>query len=88
MIYKDNLVTAWADTRKDCQVVRSDRYGSIKKIMGEWITASAQVKDAALQLGYWIEPRLTGWAILFDWPKDPDNPPNKNALHKDRVSPA
>ena len=95
MIYKDNLVTAWTDTPaslvkaaceaalsgRDYQVIRSDRWGSITRVMGEWFTTSVAVRDAALVLGYWVEPHLDGWFLLFGWPRDSGDPPNRQAIY-------
>lgn len=76
-----------AFSQEDIAAVSSERHGvSIRHTSSGWMTRSEEVAQEALRQGFWVEKDdlYDGWEIHFSWPKDPDNPPNNKAIHKDR----
>lgn len=55
--------------------------GTIENRAGFGFTTSPEVKQAALEQGYWIEVDEDGCEIYFDWTHDKNDPPNKYAIH-------
>lgn len=104
MIYKNRRATAWkddvanlieaareadGDLLDDVVVVRSERTGcQIVVDQGVATSDDQEVREAALDAGYWIEkePFGDGWYILFDWSRDPNNPPSNRAIHRQQTA--
>lgn len=96
MIYKNGKMTAWEDTPENLvlaahEAAFSERHisvvagnsGKIENILCDWVTEDETVKEAALNLGYWVEPAVGGgWSILFTWSKNPGKRPNNHAIHR------
>lgn len=104
MIYKNRRATAWkddvanlieaarevdGDLLDDVVVVRSERTGYQIVVDRKGVTTSdGEVREAALDAGYWIEkePFGDGWYILFDWSRDPNTPPSHRAIHRQQTA--
>lgn len=71
--------------------------GEISNVRGDWYTTDENIKDAALEQGYWIIPephRVDGvakflnlfeadaWEICFTWTQDAQRSPRNGAIHK------
>lgn len=64
--------------------IESERHGKITFAGNDsFYTTDEVIKNAALNLGYWVEydNLLEAWELYLTWTTDPKNAPNNAAVH-------
>ncbi len=94
----DRRVTTWTDkpehvvkaaqesifgNHNDVVGIESERHGKIEFSNGSYYTIDEIIKNAVINMGYWIEydDFFEMWELHLTWTTDSKNAPNNRAVH-------